>query len=313
MNADFLKNNLHFKEGIKNSYYKKIGGFLYTVDATNEDEIFLYVNLPQTDDTFKKAFAEFLKENVKNLIKERVVKNGFKITFSPDAFNKKNFIVKTAQQISQYLKEQGIAFNEKKLPIAFKNNMHVFETENARVEYKEETAEEIIIDTANDNVEEVIETPLEENTEKLSFKDKFFKVIDKIPVQIMLLVIYVLCAVLFMILSLFSTNVAAATGYIMGWLPASVLVRHKKKNSSIFIIVTLLSFITLSLTASYSFLFAFLSQSEIYTAIEFFTQSLEPAYCIFNVVLGLLLSVFGTYSTIPQTKKAKQQIDEDFQ
>lgn len=303
MDADFLKNDLHFKEGLKNSYYKKIDGFLYTVSIADENEIFLFVNLPQTDDSFKKDFADFLKENVKKLLKERVVKNGFKLTFSADAFQKKNYIVKVAQQISEHLTSLGITFGEEKHEISFKNNMYVFDIDETvdTPQLTEEIAEEIIPEVASEEISSEDVTQ-----EKVSF-------FDKIPTQILLIAIYLLCAVLFLLLSLISVNVAAASGYFMGWLATMVLVKRKKKNSTVFITVTVLSFITLLLSASYSFLYAFLSQNVIYTAVEFFSQSLIPSYCIFNVILGLLLSIFGTYSTLPATKKKEKPIEEDFE
>ncbi len=303
MNADFLKNDLHFKEGLKNSYYKKIDGFLYTVSIADENEVFLFVNLPQTDESFKKDFADFLKENVKKLLKERVVKNGFKLTLSADAFQKKNYIVKVAQQISEYLTSLGITFGEGKHEISFKNNMYVFDIDETvdTPQLTEEIAEEIVPEVASEEISSEDVTQ-----EKVSF-------FDKIPTQILLIAIYLLCAVLFIILSLLSVNVAAASGYFMGWLATMVLVKRKKKNSTVFITVTVLSFITLLLSASYSFLYAFLSQNVIYTAVEFFSQSLIPSYCIFNVILGLLLSIFGTYSTLPATKKKEKTIEEDFE
>ena len=123
MNADFLKTNLHFKEGIKGAYYKKIDGFLYTVDPTEESEIFLYVNLPETNDEEKHAFIQFLKDNLKNFVKARIVKNGIKITLTPDAFKRKSFITNTAKMISEYFSQKGIVFENKKHPIDFKNNI----------------------------------------------------------------------------------------------------------------------------------------------------------------------------------------------
>ncbi len=182
--------------------------------------------------------------------------------------------------------------------------MYVFDV-NEKTDL-EETTEEIAEEIIPEEVIDDSENQSEEVEEAASF-------IDKMPTQVLLILIYLLCAILFMALSLISVNIAAASGYLMGWLPTALLVKRKKKNSTIFITVTILSFITLLLTASYSFLYAFLSQNEIYTAIEFFSQSLIPSYCIFNVILGLLLSIFGTYSTLPAKKKAPKTVDEDFE
>ena len=136
MNADFLKTNLHFKEGIKGAYYKKIDGFLYTVDPNDGTEIFFFVNLPKVDEEEKHIFINFLKENLKSFVRARIVKNGIKITLTPDAFDEKNFIVKTAQQISEYLKSRDIHFTAEKSEIVYKNNYFV---DNNGVQHQKET------------------------------------------------------------------------------------------------------------------------------------------------------------------------------
>lgn len=299
MNADFLKINLHFKEGIKGAYYKKIDGFLYTVDPNDGTEIFFYVNLPKVDEEEKHIFINFLKDNLKNFIKARIVKNGIKITLTADAFSKKNFIVKAAQQISEYLKSRDISFENEKPPIDYKNNMYVF---------LEETADEI---------EPIIDEPQKNPEETEEKKNCFFKNILSFlkRTQIFLITIYLLCAIVFILLSFLSINIAAVSGYFMGWLPAEILSKRGYKNKKVFLFVTLFSLITLIFSGVAVFLLKFLSQNLIYTAAEFMIQSLIPAYCGFNIILGLLLSMFGTYSTLPAGKKKDKQKEnnEDFE
>ncbi len=287
MNADFLKVNLHFKEGIKGVYYKVIDGFLYTVDPNDGTEILFYVNLPRVDEREKHIFIDFLKGNLKNFIKARIVKNGIKITLTGDAFDEKNFIVETAQQISEYLKSRDIHFTAEKSEMDYKNNMYVF---------LEEAVEEI---------EPHFDEPQETSEEKRSLFKKilsFFK-----GTQILLITIYLLCAIVFILLSFLSMNIAAASGYIMGWLPAEILSKRGHKNKKVFLFASLFSLITLVLSGIFVFLSKFLSQDLIYTAPEFMVKSLVPSHCIFNIVLGLLLSMFGTYSALPAAKRKDEE------
>ncbi len=294
MNADFLKTNLHFKEGIKGAYYKKIDGFLYTVDPNDGTEIFFFVNLPKVDEEEKHIFINFLKENLKSFVRARIVKNGIKITLTPDAFDEKNFIVKTAQQISEYLKNRDIHFTAEKSEIVYKNNMYVF---------LEETTEEI---------DPHFYFPQKISEEKKSFLKNilsFFK-----ETQILVITIYLFCSIVFILLSFSSINIAAASGYIMGWLPAEVLSKRGHKNKKAFLFSSFFSLITLILSGIFVFLSKFLSQNLIYTAPEFMVKSLIPSHCIFNIVLGLLLSMFGTYSALPAVKKKdKEEIYLDFE
>ena len=305
MSTEFFKNNLHFKEGIKGLYYKKINGFLYTVDATDENETVLYINLPETDEENKRAIINFLRANVKKFLKARIVKNGIKLTLSADILNKKSTIVKVAEKISAYLPELNISFSDKKHKIAYRNNMYVFLDDSVETKEVIEETEDINIitpeDFHQDNRDENI-------IKKLSTFLSFFK-----RTQVILMGIYILCAIVFMVLSLISVNLTAVSGYLMGWLPAELLIKRKYENKKIFITVTCLSFFALLLTGGYSFLYMFLSQNEIYTVSEFLVQSLAPAHCGFNIVLGLLLSMFGTYSTLPAKKRPKIEKDIDFE
>ncbi len=316
MNADFLKTNLHFKEGIKGSYYKKIDGFLYTVDPSEETEIFLYINLPATNDDEKHAFIDFLKDSLKNFVKARIVKNGIKITLTPDAFKRKSFITNTAKIISQYFKDRNITFEDKKHPIDYKNNMYVFLEEyskDAEIVIEEESPcteekqEEPIITEAEETAEVIEEKPKKKS---FSFK-KFFSFFIKS--QILVILIYLLCAGLFIWLSNIQISIAAVSGYFMGWLPAEILLKRGNKNSSVFLIVSFFSLITLVLSASTFVLHQFLSQTEVYTISEYVRKSLIPAHCAFNAGLAFLLSMFSTYSTLPSRKKKKKETDVDFE
>ncbi len=323
MSTEFFKDNLHFKEGIKGSYFKKIDGFLYTVDPTDENETILYINLPETDEENKKAIILFLKENIKKFLKARIVKNGIKLTLSADILNKKSTIVKVAEKISAFLTELNISFSDKKHEIDYRNNMYVFIDDSVKADEAEEieaveAVEEIneAAEKAPENVKiltvEDFENENEEN-EEITTKKKsaFLSFFGR--TQVILIGIYILCAIVFMALSLISINLAAVSGYLMGWLPSELLVKRKYENKKIFILVTCLSLLTLLLTGGYSLLYMFLAQNEIYTISEFILQSLIPAYCGFNVIFGLLLSMFGTYSTLPAKKKPKVEKDIDFE
>lgn len=323
MNADFLKTNLHFKEGIKGSYYKKIDGFLYTVDPTEENEIFLYINLPATNDEEKHAFIDFLKESLKNFTKARIVKNGIKITLTVDAFKRKSFIVNTAKTISKYFNDKNITFENKKYPIDFKNNMYVFLEEYSNdseitpdviepeIPEVTDTAPEVEVQEANEVTETEVSEKAQKKKKKLFSFKKFFSFFIKS--QILVILIYLLCACAFIWLSNIQISIAAVSGYFMGWLPAEILLKRGNKNSSVFLIVSFFSLITLVLSASTFILHQFLSQTEVYTISEYVRKSLIPAHCAFNAGLAFLLSMFSTYSTLPSRKKKKKETDVDFE
>ena len=169
MNTDFLKTNLHFKEGIKGVYYKKIDGFLYTIDPTDENETVLYINLPETQEENKKALIQFLKDNIKKFLKARIVKNGVKLTLNSEILNKKSSIVKVAQQISAFLKEINVIFENQKHEIDFKNNMYVFVDNSVTYNVEEciEVSEEINIMQENEPAPE--ETQLKSEKKEFSF------------------------------------------------------------------------------------------------------------------------------------------------
>jgi hypothetical protein len=109
----------------------------------------------------------------------------------------------------------------------------------------------------------------------------------------------------------FAINIAGAVGYIIGWLPATVLIKRKYSHKTVYLVTTIVSLIVLALTTAYVFLYYFLSQQDIYSASEFIMQSLTPSHCLFNMALAFVLALFGTDSTVP-AKKKKPANEDDF-
>lgn len=309
MSIDFLKNSSLFTEDGKGNYYTKTNNFLFTV-TPDEEGVFLFINLPELDDNERKASSAFIKENVDLLSKVRIVKNGIKLTLNENV--SEEAILKAIDVTSDYFTEKKLVFPEKHYDVVLKNHMYVLEENGEYEEEPETVAEEAdteVLDT------EALDT---ENTEKADGKEdikksKFDAFIDKLPTQILLIAIYALCSLVFFLLSMISISLAAVTGYFMGWLATAVLVKRGHSHKKIFISVTLATLIAMMISGFYSFLFLFLTQQEIYTAFEFFFQSLSPLYCIFNITLGVLLSLFGMYSSLPaKEKKKKTDYEEDF-
>ncbi len=309
MSIDFLKNSSHFTEDGKGNYYKKTDNFLFTV-ASGDDGIFLFINLPELDDNQRKASTLFIKENVDSLTKVRIVKSGIKMTLTENATE--DAILSAIEVTSDHFTKTGIAFPDKHYDVVFKNHMYVFEengTINNEPAITENATEEVA--TEADVIGE--DAPIKETDGQKKSNSKFYSFIDKTSSQVLLIAVYTICSIAFFLLSLIHVSLAAVTGYFMGWLATAVLVRKGHGNTKIFILVTVISLFALIFSGFYSFLFQFLIQQDIYTAFEFFYQSLSPLHCIFNILLGVLLSLFGTYSTLPAKKKAKKpELEEDF-
>ena len=294
MSVEFLKNSSQFTEDGKGNYYKKHKNFLFTV-ASGDEGVFLFINLPELGDNLRKASTVYLKENVTSLIKVRIVKNGIKMTLTENATEET--ILNAIELTSDYFIKEGVSFPDMHYDVVLKNNMYVFEENGV-------TAEEAVIEE---------EAPATDSKAQNANKNKFYSFIDKTSTQVLLIMIYVICSVAFFLLSLIHVNLAAITGYFMGWLATAVLVKKGHNHTKIFILVTVASLFSLAFSGAYSFLFQFLTQQEIYTAFEFLFQSLSPLHCIFNILLGVLLSLFGTYSTLPAKKKTnKTEVEEDF-
>ncbi len=296
MSIDFLKNSSLFTEDGKGNYYTKTNNFLFTVTPA-EEGISLFINLPELDDNQGNTSSSFIKENVDLLSNVHIVKNGIKMTLNENV--SEDAILKAINVTSNYFTEKELFFPEKHYDVVLKDHMYVLEESgNTDVSVKEDayTKETKDVKTVSEDEEA---------------KSKFNVSLDKIPTQILIIAIYFLCSVVFFLLSLISINFAAATGYFMGWLPTAVLAKRGHSHKKIFISVTLASLIALLISGSYSFLFLFLTQQDIYTAYEFFFQSLSPSHCIFNIALGVLLSLFGTYSALPAKKKEKKVVSEE--
>ncbi|MBE7091847.1 MAG: hypothetical protein E7365_01545 [Clostridiales bacterium] len=289
MDLNELNSSLCFQQDENGLLYKNIDGFLYTICEKTEFAI-IYVNLPEVSRNEKKMISAYIKESVLHYVKSHFVKNGVEITFNLSILEDPEYILQFAKMLSAYLSSASIEFSNAELNIAFDKTMYAFMP-------VEQPVENIKLRKERPNV------PHYENGIQ-GFLSRF-------STQLILITIYAVIAVIYGLISLFAIKIAGSVGYILGWLPALVMVKRNYSSKDIYTCTTIVSFFVLLISTIYVFLIYFLSQQEIYTASEFIMQSLTPAHCLFNMLLAFVLSIFGVYSTIP-AKKKKTVIEDDF-
>lgn len=290
MELNELNSSLSFIKGENGLLYKNIDGFLYTI-LKKPDQAIIYVNLPEVSRNEKKMISAYLKESALHYIKSHFIKDGIQISFNLSILEAPDYILQFAKMFSAYLSTASIEFSNAELDVAFDKTMYAFLP---------------------------IEKPIEDgkNTKKKSIEDKHRKgklkgFLNRISTQMILIIIYGVLALIYGVISVYAIKFAGAVGYIMGWLPALIMVKRKYSNKAIYTATSVVSFIVLLLSTIYIFLFYFLSQQEIYTASEYIIQSLTPAHCLFNMLLAYALSIFGVYSTVP-AKKKNPVVEDDF-
>lgn len=112
---------------------------------------------------------------------------------------------------------------------------------------------------------------------------------------------------LFVLLMLILPESAAAVGYLLGWsVTALYLYQGRQRSFSRPLIACL---ITLVISALVSFVWLFLSQTELYTIYDYLAHTHTWATCLFQCALGAMLACFGIYLTLP-SKKKKQEPQE---
>ena len=278
-----LKNSLDFIQDENGLLYKNIDGFLYTVNV-KKDCAQVSVNLPQVSHNEKQMISAYLKESVLHYLKSHFVKNGVQICFNLAILDDPEYIMQFAKTFSSFLSSAAIEFSNTELDIVFDKTMFAFiPLEKPINKHKNETP------------------PQEEKEPEKR----------KISTQLILIITYGIITLIYCLISVFAINIAGAVGYIMGWIPAMILVKRKYKAKTIYTCTLIVSFIALLIATIYVFLYCFLSQQDIYTAGDFILQSLTPSHCLFNMFLAYILGFFGTYSTVP-AKKKEPVVEDDF-
>ncbi len=277
-----LKNSLDFIQDDNGLLYKNIDGFLYTV-ATKKDLVQVYVNLPELTRQEKKLITDFLKESNEFYKSSRFVKNGIQLIFNPAFFDNAENLSDFAKAFSSFLKDASIEFSNTEIDIVFDKTMFAFIPLEKPIE---KTDTEVVLD---------------ENKPK---KKRF-------STQLILIITYCVITLIYCLISLFAIKIAGAVGYIMGWIPAMILVKRNYSAKTIYSCTLIVSFIALLVATVYIFLYYFLSQQAVYSAGDFILQSLTPSHCVFNMFLAYALGFFGTYSTVP-AKKKDPVVEDDF-
>lgn len=277
-----LKTSLDFIQDDNGLLYKNIDGFLYTVNA-KKDCLQILVNLPEVTRNEKHLITSYLKEGVLHYVKSRFVKNGIQIFFNPAILDDPEYVMQFAKTFSLFLSSVSIEFSNTDIDIVFDKTMFAFIP-----------------------LEKPIIKPEKEDEEAQNEPVK-----RKFSTQLLLIITYGVITLIYCLISIFAIKIAGAVGYIMGWIPAMILVKRKYKAKTIYTCTLIVSFIALLIATIYIFLYYFLGQQEIYTAGEFILQSLTPSHCLFNMILAYALGFFGTYSTVP-AKKKEPIVEDDF-
>ena len=278
-----LKNSLDFIQDDNGLLYKKIDGFLYTVNV-KKDCAQISVNLPQVSHNEKQMITAYLKESVLHYLKSHFVKNGIQICFNLAILDDPEYIMQFAKTFSSFLSSAAIEFSNTELDIVFDKTMFAFIP---------------------------LEKPIDKHKNEESVQEEIKPQRKKLSTQLALIIAYGIITLFYCLISLFAIKIAGAVGYIMGWIPAMILVKRKYSAKTIYTCTLTVSFIALLIATVYIFLYYFLSQQDIYTAGEFILQSLTPSHCLFNMLLAYALGFFGTYSTVP-TKKKQPVVEDDF-
>lgn len=278
-----LKNSLDFIQDDNGLLYKNIDGFLYTI-TVKKDCAQVSVNLPQVSRNEKQMITAYLKESVLHHLKSTFVKNGVQISFNLNILDDPEYVMQFAKTFSSFLSSASIEISNTELDIVFDKTMFAFIP---------------------------LEKPIEKRRNTKTVQEEKEPEKKKISTQLLLIITYGVITLFYCLISLFAIKIAGAVGYIMGWIPAMILVKRKYSAKTVYSCTLTVSFIALLFATIYIFLYYFLSQQDIYSAWDFILQSLTPSHCLFNMLLAYALGFFGTYSTVP-AKKKEPVVEDDF-
>ena len=268
--------------------YANIDGFLYTLDQ-KKSRLVLAVNLPALNKNERGMISCYIKESAVQLDRKKFTRDGLYMFFDVEVINGTDYIYEFARQLSAFLISVSIEFSNPELNISLHKKMYVYKPIAAPIEESAQPESE------------PIELPDLENAGR--FK-RFMLSSKGLPVLL------VCCAAVYFILLVCYVKIAAAMGYVSGWLVCYLLTEQRKKH--LFLLSAAYSSAMLVVSAVVAFTVLFLSQTEIYSIFDFFTRSLAFYHCAFSTALGIVLALFGIYSTIPPKSSGKKAVPEDF-
>lgn len=316
---EILQNYIGFEEGLNGLLLKKIDGYLYTV-SSDDQFITVCVHLPSLNRYQKKEIEYYLKCNAEYFCRLKFLKAGIKILFAPELLEEPTYITAFASRFSEFLRHVNIIFTaDSDEYLLNKDRMYVFpSTEDAvyadtisqhsAKEFSQEVSAEEMVEVRPSSSlslkEEYAQEPIDQPEKQKSF------LVQRLSPTMLMLLAMLIAAVIFGLLCAFLPQVAAAAGYLLGSGGTYLYIKAAGNKDKLFLKASLLSLALLIFFGAAAFFYLFLSQTELYTIFEYTDQTLTLQYCIFNVVLGYILAVFGIYSSIPAKAKKKDSIQE---
>ena len=315
---EILQNCIGFEEGLNGLLLKKISGYLYTV-STDDQSVTMCVHLPALNRYQKKEIKYYLKCNAAYFCRLKFLNAGIKILFALKVLEEPSYISIFASRFSVFLQHVNIIFpQDSDEYLLNEDRMYVFPPFEEAV-YADTVSHHSADDffpsqTAEKSRQASLSLKEEYAQEQIYQPEKqkpfFFQCFS--PTVLMLLAMLA-AAVIFGLLCIFLPQAAAAAGYLIGSSGTYLYIKTNGNRDKLFLKASLISLALLIFFGTAAFLYLFLSQTELYTIFEYTDQTLTLQYCIFNVVLGYILAIFGIYSSIPAKAKQKSSVSETSQ
>lgn len=314
---EILQNCIGFEEGLNGLLLKKINGYLYTVSG-DDQYITVCIHLPALNRYQKKEIEYYLKCNAEYFCRLKFLSAGIKILFAPELLEEPSYITVFASRFSEFLQHVNIVFTKNSDEYLLnKDRMYIFSPPEDAVyadTVSQHSADEFLI--SDREAEEALQqSPLslkEEYAQEQIYQPEkqkpFF--LQRFSPTVLMFLAMLIAAVIFGLLCVFLPQTAAAAGYLLGSGGTYLYIKAAGNKDKLFLKASLISLALLIFFGAAAFLYLFLSQTELYTIFEYTDQTLTLQYCIFNVVLGYILAVFGIYSSIPAKAKKKSSVLE---
>ncbi len=311
-----LQNTTKFERGIDGLLFKKVSGYLYTI-AVNQPYITVCVNLPPLSRYQRKEIEYYIKSNAQYFVKLKFLTAGVKIFFVSELLEEPSYIMEFISRFSDFLKYVNILFtrdiNEF---IVNKDHMYILPPTEKAI-YADNISQHSVEEILQDVSVAQEKTNLSDKDVPASFEEEYSsELLEKKPKKIslflqrfsptlLMFLAMLIFSLLFGLLCVFLPQVAAAAGYLIGSIGTYLYLKATQSRDKLFLKASLISLALLIFFGSAAFLYLFLSQLEFYTIFEYVEKTLTLQYCIFNIVLGYLLALFGIYSTLPAKAKKK--------
>lgn len=302
-----LQNTAGFEEGFNGRLLKKTNGYLFTL-AEDEKFILLYIHLPSLSRYQKKEIEYYIKSNAEYFCRLKFLKEGVKIFFAPELLQEPDYLLTFTPRFAEFLKHVNITFAQDCDEFLLnKDGMYVFAPADDAV-YADTIGQHTAASFAQANAAPLSDTNfIEEYGEDSVIKPqkKAAQFLTRLSPTLLMFFVMFPAAVLFGILCIFLPQAAAAAGYLLGSGGAYLYIRTAKNSDGLFLKASLLSLALLVFFGAAAFFYLFLSQTELYTIFEYLDQTLTLQHCIFNLILGYILAIFGIYAAMPAKKKNK--------